>query len=147
VVEWNDELWIVDKKTTKGILNDSYFSHFNPDNQMSLYTLAGQLVLRTDVEGVIIDAAQIQVNGSRFMRRPISRTQGQLEEWLGDLRYFLRLMEICAQRNYWPMNDKACNLYGGCKFIPVCSADPSVRGELLDAFYTDRRTWDPLKPR
>lgn len=146
VVEWNDELWIVDKKTTKGMLNDQYFANYNPDNQISLYTIAGGVVLHKSVEGVVIDAAQIQVNGSRFQRRPIHRTPGQLEEWLFDLSLTLRLMEAYARMGYWPQNDKACSLFGGCKFRPICSLDPSAREEYLEAFYT-KRTWDPLVPR
>ncbi len=145
-VSWNDELWIVDNKTTKSILSDQYFANYNPDNQVSLYAIAGAVVLHKPVEGVIIDAAQVQVNGSRFMRRPISRTPAQLEEWLVDLKFYLRMMEAYAKLNYWPMNDKACGMYGGCRFRTVCSADPSVREELLETFYT-KRIWDPLLPR
>ncbi len=145
VVEWNDELWVVDNKTTKTMLNDQYFSNYNPDNQVSLYSIAGAIILEKPVEGVIIDAAQVQVNGSRFMRRPIPRTPGQLEEWLVDLKFYLRMLEEYARLNYWPRNDKACGLYGGCKFRMICGADPSVRPQLLEAFYT-RRVWDPLQP-
>lgn len=146
VVEWNDELYIVDKKTTKGYLGDSYFANYSPDTQVSLYTIAGQVVLHKNIEGVIIDAAQIQANGSKFMRRPISRSPGQLEEWLNDLVFYLRLLEAYARVGYYPQNDQACGKYGGCRFRQVCSADPAVRQDILDAFYT-KRGWDPLKVR
>jgi hypothetical protein len=146
VATWQDNLWIVDKKTTKTQLDDRYFAGYNPDNQVSLYTIAGQVTLHADIAGVIIDAAQIQVGGSRFQRRPIPRTQGQNEEWLADLTVYLRMLEAYAKINYWPQNDKSCDKFGGCKFRPVCSLDPSAREDYLEAFY-EKRTWDPTVPR
>lgn len=145
-VEFNEDLWIVDKKTTKAYLNTSYFANYSPDNQISLYSVAGRIIFNREIAGIIIDAIQVRVTGTRFRRQPIPRSTAQLEEWLTDLQFYLRMAEIYATINYWPQNDRSCGLYGGCKFRPVCSSEPAARPDLLDALYTTR-IWDPLVPR
>lgn len=140
----NGQVWTPDLKTTKYALDDLYFTQYSPHNQVSLYSVAGRAVLHAGTEGVIIDAIQLLAGGSRFRRQPIERTTEQLEEWLHELAMWLDEMDLAAKRGYWKMNDTACG-YGRnhCTFRGVCSADPSARQEILDAFYV-RRFWDPL---
>jgi hypothetical protein len=147
VVYWNSELWIMDKKTTRYALDDNYFRQFSPDNQMSLYSVAGAVTLESEVGGLIIDGCQVLVTGSRFRRKTIPRSPEQLEEWLVSLKHWLHWLEYCAKNDYWPQNERSCG-YGNrqCQFRPVCSSDPSTRQEMLDGMYV-RRTWDPLIPR
>jgi hypothetical protein len=148
IVEWNSELWIVDKKTTKYALDDDYFHQFTPNNQISAYALAGQVILHKPVVGVIIDAAQILVNGSRFRRKPIGRTEPQLLEWLDDLRNKLCEAENYATAGRWPMRSTSCG-FGKmqCTYRPVCSLDPAERKTWTDALFNVRPTWNPLEPR
>ena len=145
--DWGDLVVIPDKKTTRYDLNSDYFSQYSPDNQISIYSLAGRIILLSEVEGVIIDGIQVLVNGNRFQRKLIPRSEDQLREWLLDFSYKLRENERYVADDYWPMNDKACG-FGRmrCIFCPVCSADPSERQELLDNFYV-RKVWDPMVPR
>jgi hypothetical protein len=110
---------------------------------MTLYTIAAKVVFATLAKGVIIDAAQIAVGFTRFERGVTLRTQGQMDEWLSDLRSLLERNEEYAAANYWPMNDSACRL---CQFKKICSKDPSVRQMFLDADF-ERRVWNPLKNR
>jgi hypothetical protein len=79
------------------------------------------------VKGVIIDAAQIAIDFSRFTRSFTFCTQEQIEEWLIDLRYWLGKAEEYAIANHWQLNDTACDKYDGCKFRKVCSRSPQVR--------------------
>ena len=111
------------------------------------------MTLNIEIAGVIIDAAQILVGGSRFHRKLISRSPEQLEEFMRDLAVYLREMEAYARDNYWPMRETSCHWEGqnasgkySCQFLPICSADPSIRQELLNAMFV-KRTWDPLVPR
>lgn len=150
LVTFNDEIFVMDRKTATATLSSHYFDQYAPNNQMTLYTLAGQVVLGTSIRGVIIDGAAIQVQGSWFQRGFTYRTAGQLEEWLRDLRYWLRQAETYATENYWPMNDTACNNYGGCRFRNVCNKDPRVRDSFLRADFVQKpedERWNPLKPR
>ena len=118
---------------------------------MTLYSLAGQVVIDSPVRGVIIEAAQILLDKpNRFVRGFTYRTQDQLNEWIADLRYTLSLAESFAEAGHWPMNDTACDKFGGCKFREVCSKSPSVRKIWLASDFTqlpENERWNPLKAR
>jgi hypothetical protein len=151
VVTFNDSILVMDHKTTTTTPSQYYFDQYSPNNQMSLYTLAGQIILGSPVKGVIIDAAQVTLEvPNNFVRGFTYRTPQQIEEWLNDLRFWLYQAEQYATVEQWPMNDTACDKFGGCKFRGVCSRDPSVRDRFLEADFVklpleDR--WNPLKPR
>lgn len=146
LVEFGGGYYVMDRKTTGSTLGGYYFDGYNPDNQMSLYSIAGRLVYNTPVRGVIIDAAQIAVGFTRFDRGFSYRTEAQLNEWLRDLGFWLEQAKRFVEADYWPMNDKSCHNYGGCPFRKVCSKDPSVRQSFLESDF-DRRAWNPLEVR
>jgi hypothetical protein len=156
LVNFEGKKAIVDKKTTKNTINSSFFLKFSPDNQVSAYMLAGGIILDEPVTTMIIDAAQILVNSTRFQRGVIHRTEPQLQEWLRDTWVFIAQAETYARDNYWPRNDKACGqpsldpktgeVRYGCPFREVCGSDPSIRPTLLAANF-NRRVWDPIQPR
>jgi len=151
VVTFNDQLFVMDQKTTSTTLGDRYFDQYEPHNQMTLYTLAGQVILNAPVKGVIIDAAQIMLEKpNRFVRGFTYRTQDQLDEWLLDLRFWLNIAESYADSGYWPMNDTACDKFGGCRFREVCSKSPEVRDQFLRADFIQLEEddrWNPLRSR
>lgn len=146
VVTFQDQTFVMDRKTTTSTLGSYYFEQFDPDNQMSLYTIASQIAFKTPVKGVIVDAAQIAVGFSRFVRSFVFKTADQIDEWMKDLHIWLRQAEVYATKAYWPQNDKSCHKYGGCAFRDICSKSPSVRDKFLESNFT-RRTWNPLVPR
>jgi hypothetical protein len=146
IVSYQGDLYVMDRKTTYSTPGSYYFDRYEPDNQMSLYTLAGQVILKTPVRGVIIDVAQVAVGFSRFVRGLTYRTKDQLDEWRHDLRPLLHNMEAYAKEGYWPQNDTACDKYGGCRFRGVCSRSPSVRQAFLDSDFR-REPWNPLDTR
>lgn len=151
VVRFNEQLLVMDHKTTTNTLGDSFFDQWEPSNQMTLYTLAGKVVLYAPIRGVVISGAQILLEQpNRFVRGFTYRTQDQLDEWLGDLGIQLRANEAYAAADHWPMNDTACDKYGGCKFRGICSKSPSVRSRFLAADFTqlpESERWNPLKSR
>lgn len=146
VANLGDEIYIVDRKTTKGALDQRYFDAYTPDNQFSLYSLAGQVVLNLPVKGIVVDAAQIGVNFSRFERRVAPRSSDFLEEWFKEALVWMDLAEDFAHRGVWPANEKACGNYGGCPFRQVCAKSPSVREEWLASGFA-KRVWDPRQVR
>lgn len=151
VVEWSGGLFVKDYKTSVSTLGPYYFAQYDMSNQMTLYTLAGQIVLATPIRGVLIDAAQIKLEDHpSFVRGITYRTKAQLLEWQADLRYWLALQESYATQDHWPMNDTACDKFGGCKFRGVCSRSPQVRKHFLKSDFVklapeDR--WNPVKSR
>jgi hypothetical protein len=146
IVTFQGESFVMDRKTTTSTVGSYYFDQFDPDNQMSLYTVASQVAFKTPVKGVIVDAAQIAVGFSRFVRSFVFKTPDQIEEWLKDLRYWIGVADKCATDGYWPQNDKSCSKYGGCMYRGICSKSPSVRDKFLESNFT-RRTWNPLELR
>lgn len=143
VVRFNGPLYISDLKSTKHTISPHYFDQFSPDNQLSLYTFAGQVVYELPVQGIIVDALQIAVDWTRPARSIIQQTNEQLDEWYTDLGHWFRLAEDFARRQYWPMNKKAC---WNCQFRRICSKPPSARQQWLEADF-QRRVWDPLQRR
>jgi PD-(D/E)XK nuclease superfamily len=150
IVRYHDEIFVMDRKTTTSTPGDYYFRQYEPDNQMTLYTLASQVILDSPVRGVIIDVAQIAEGFTRFVRGLTYRSPDQLDEWIHDLEYWLGLSEHYANHNHWPMNDSSCTMFGGCKFREVCSKSPQVREQFLKSNFdklAPEDRWNPLKPR
>lgn len=151
VVTFLDDLYVMDRKTSVSTLGGYYFDQWTPSNQMTLYSLAGKVMLNSPIKGVIIDAAQVLLEKpNSFARGFAYRTEDQLTEWLADLRYWLREAEDFATAGYWPQNDTSCHKFGGCQFRDVCSKSPAVREQHLrgnfDKLAPEER-WNPLKAR
>ena len=150
VVEFSGALFDMDHKTTTTTPGSYYFDQYAPHNQMSLYSIAAQVVLDSPIKGVIINVAQLMVDTSRFVRGFTYRTQDQLDEWLADLRVILREAEAHATEGYWPMRDTSCSMFGGCRFRDVCSKSPQVREKFLRSDFIkqpEEEKWNPLRPR
>lgn len=151
VVTYQDDLYILDHKTTTTTPGPYYFNQWAPNNQMTLYTFAGQVVLGTIIRGVIIEAAQIKLQEpNAFVRGFTYRTDDLIDEWLRDLEYHLNAAEAFAEAGHWPMNDTACDKYGGCRFRDVCNKNAGVRQRFLEADFVQlplEERWNPLKPR
>ena len=146
LVEYAGDYYIQDQKTTGATLGSYYFKRYTPDNQMSLYTAAGQVIWQLPVKGVMIDAAQIAVGFTRFERGFAFRTPEQVEEWLADAEWHIHHIWEATLKNRWPQNDAACMKYGGCQFLNVCSKSPQVREEFLRTDF-EHREINPLEVR
>lgn len=146
LVRFADGVFVQDHKTTKMGLTPYYFNQYSPNNQMSLYTLASSVVLKEPAKGVIINAAQVGVTFTRFARHMVYRTKAQLDEWFNAALGYIKRNEQFVEEDNWPMNDTACNMYGGCPFQEICKADPGVRPMLLKSNFKTRK-WDPMESR
>lgn len=154
----NDQVYIDDLKTTRYALSTSWFQSFTPYNQFSMYCLAGQVVWKEPVQGLILDGCQIGATFSRFERQLVPRPKEVLDEWVGSTARWLRMLEVCALEGQrleacgreaveaWPMNEASCGNYGGCQFRGICSRAPKARQVWLDGGFR-RRVWDPTKAR
>lgn len=138
--------FVSDRKTTGSSLGASYFAQYTPNNQFSMYSLAGRWYFDVDIQGVICDVAQVKVTFSRFERQTIYRTLPQLREWYADTRYWLALMGASAEKGRYPQNDTACHHYGGCPYRPICARTPSARETWMKLDYAQTQ-WDPSVAR
>lgn len=143
---WADQVYVLDRKTTKGALSPSYFQQYTPHNQFSLYTIAASVISGKPSAGLIVDAAQIGVNFSRFQRTPVPRTSDQNEEWLKDTLVHIDNAKRFAKDKYWPMNDTACSMYGGCPFRELCAKPPASR-QVWEKTLLKPHPWNPLQVR
>jgi hypothetical protein len=146
VVEYGDDLYVMDQKTTKTTVGTYYFRQFDINNQMSGYSFAGQIVLHSPVRGVIIDAAQILASSVRFERGITTRSKDQLDEWLHSTIEFLEMVQNLSEREFFPMNPNSCFNYGGCPYKQLCSVSPKLRKNYIKSDFESHR-WDPLVPR
>jgi hypothetical protein len=143
---YSKDRFVRDDKTTKSALGSAYFKQYSPNNQMSLYSIAGAIILNRPVSGVLVKAAQIQVEGTRFATQQVTRNPQVLAEWMDDAEYWINQAKGFAIRGKWPRNDRACGNYGGCVFQQVCARSPNHRPAWLRDDYV-QHVWDPSQSR
>lgn len=147
IVLFKDKYYVMDVKTTKSTIGPYYFKKYSPDNQVTIYSLAGSAIFHEPIDGIVIDACQVAIEKSAFEREFIDRSEDQIAEWQEELGYWLMNLDQCAETNKWPKNDSACDRYGGCPFRPVCSqSNPAAAYRVLEGAFRER-TWDPHKNR
>lgn len=137
LVEHSGDVYVQDQKTTRRTLGAYYFKQFDLSVQMSLYTLAAQVIWNVPVKGVLIDAAQIAVGFTRFERGFTFRSPEQLNEWLKHSLWSIKKVWE-GEKEGWPLNDAACGRYGGCDFRSVCSKPERVRESYLKADFVEQ---------
>lgn len=147
LVTYGDDIMVTDNKTTGSTITPRYFKQYDLDLQMSMYTFAGKTIYSLPVKGVVIDAAQIAVDFSRFERGFTWRTEAQLNEWYDTTMAYIENARRMTHEQNFPMNLTACGNYGGCEFRHVCGADPQVRDQFLKSDFFKGPTWDPLERR
>jgi len=144
------DLYCSDRKTTGSALGARYYETFKPNVQVTQYTLAGKVVYKMPIKGVLIDAAQILTGSTNFGRTISYRTDKELEEYLNELKHYWFPLQIQQARESidapWPMNPQACHKYEGCQFRKVCSMDPALRQRALDSDFI-KHPWNPLEQR
>jgi len=146
ITVWGGEHYIRERKTTGTTLGANYFNRYTPDPQIDTYDLVGWLLFgdTLQLQGVLLEAAQVAVNFVRFVRQPIYRTPGQREEWMAKLCRWLKEQEDLAIADVDEYNPAACALYGGCPFNRVCNKDPGVRHMYLKGGDYKQEFWNPL---
>lgn len=147
LVEYSDDIYCMDQKTTGGTISIKFFEDFNLDIQMSMYTFAGKMIYNIPVKGVIIDGAQIAVGFTRFARGFTFRSEDQLSEWYDEMHLLIERTRLATQRRELPRNLNACGNYGGCQFRGVCSKPRAFREQFLRADFVQGKRWDPMESR
>jgi hypothetical protein len=138
---------VTDYKTTSGALDDKWMAQFSPNIQVSGYLFACNMLLKSlPMDQMLIDGVELKVNFNRFFRAFAKRDEDQLDEFVRNTCAHIRLAEMYAAENYWPMNEKSCGNYGGCVFRGVCGKSPSVRDIWLQGDF-QAKEWNPLISR
>jgi RecB family exonuclease len=154
VATFQNSVYLCDYKTTKSDLGDRFLSTFKPSYQFEGYLAAAHIlssvptsVFPSPPTGLIIDGIQLGVTFTRFQRFIVRITKPEIDEYLTDLEYTIKVKaKGYAEANHWPAEKTSCHLYGGCEFLSVCSKPPQDRERILKTNYV-KRTWDPAKAR
>lgn len=143
--QFGSEAFLGERKTTKQSLGKRYFATFTPDVQIDSYDLAGWLAQHQQgglfgkgvkrLSGVLMEAHQAMVGGTRWGRHRLYRTKSQREEWMNDIRYWLSQASEFAHTGRWPMNKANCWL---CDFKGICSKPKEERERYLKADFVKR---------
>jgi hypothetical protein len=128
---WQDDLYVVDTKTTKRILNAKYWEQWNPSVQFSGYRWAAR-ALGLEIKGVLVEACQTMATGCRWQRHRLEIKDVHLDEFERDMVYYVRQAEQYHDTSHWPRNRSSCTLYGGCRLRDVCLASPARRRTYLE---------------
>lgn len=143
IVEDGINYYVRERKTTRKALNDYYWETFSPDIQVSMYALAGKIALPIETRRVMLDAVQTAVNFSDFGMLPIPRSAPYLDEFLTELKVWIKQAEAWAVSKFWPKNEASCRM---CEFKQICSLDPAVQHNFLKGQFV-QQPWNPLKVR
>jgi hypothetical protein len=138
------ENFIAENKTTRKTLGEQFFGGYDPSLDVDVYTLAGDLIFPgLDLDGVVIEGAQIMVDGAAFGYSFARRDEGQREEFFKELQYWLKTAEQHAKEDYWPMRRTQCWL---CPFKQVCRMPERNRQMILESNFI-RKAWDTTHER
>jgi hypothetical protein len=148
VVEYANNPYIQDQKTTGATISSYYFNSYNPDSQITgTLPFVGRAVFGIPIKGVMVDAAQIAVGFSRFERGFVFVDDPILDEWYDDTMELIGRAQAATRNNHFPRNRASCHKYAGCQFRNVCSKSPHVREQFLKADFEKGVRWDPLEAR
>lgn len=146
LVRFHGQVYFSDFKTTTAQLGPYFFKKFDMDNQMGLYYLAASVFLDEPIAGGIIDAVQLGVNFARFQRHLLDRTPAKNQDFIEDTERWIRLAKFCADNDYYPQNEQACDHWGGCHFRDICK-HPKKDHPMYLKTYFQQSTWDPSQTR
>jgi len=150
IVRKSGKIWFPDHKSTS-MFGPNYFDQFNLHGQFSGYKWALQEVLKTQVEGVIVNVLAIRKptktgKGIEFGRREIPIPQYQVDEWRDNTLSLLA--DFFSMLEYWdfPMRTVSCiNKWGRkCDYYGVCALPPNQREIYLNTGDYKNTTWSPL---
>lgn len=149
LVDMGGNKFVRERKHTIRTISSYYFDQFSPNPQVSTYSMLGSAILGEPVNGVLIEAAQVGVNFSRFERKEIPRTKAQQEEFLRHMCFWIKTAERCAEEGIWPINDVGIQTFGGGPFRKLLARDPAHREGYMELdFERDRENmWNPLVVR
>ena len=142
MVKFNGQTYIKDRKTTKNELNAKYFANYSPNGQVAYYPCWPSCFRRgrerPDHRGNTDRNDFCAVSPSK-----IDRPKAVLDKWLRDHRRVPSRGSNGGQEQYWPQNDAACALYGGCEFRAICAMTPASRETWLRKDWTGGPTDAP----
>lgn len=142
LVDFSGQVYILEHKTTS-VLGPYYFNQFKPNNQVSGYVWASEKLTGRRVGGAIINAIGLYKSSpTKFERSITTRNEGDIAEWLNDVKTTCEEIQQHRRTGYWPKRTNACTLYGLCEFhsVHVLTTEIERRKRLENDYVKDQ--WD-----
>lgn len=152
LIEMDDEIMVEEWKTSE------YPSMFisKPNQQITGYAFLASLHFNTRVDSVLITIAGLwktSRGGWRTLKNgntqsifrqdpPIKIEDWEFETWQKDVRNKCMTIEAMRDGGYHTQKTEACSNFGGCQFIPLCSAGPKYREMIIESSYVPYH-WNP----
>jgi len=132
-----DEIYVLDRKTTKKTLNKWYFEPYHHDLQAKIYTWVFRRCFNIPVEGFMVDAIQTTVGHTAFQRYAVRTSESELDEIEEFLGHTLKQAKEMADKQEYMPNFASCGNFGGCEFLGICGKAPPLR----ETYLQDHRYW------
>lgn len=144
-VEWRNQLWILDHKTTSRFGGD-YYDQYVPDTQTCGYAKYAGILAGRKVAGVIMNVIVVhkikKPPAEQFHRKAFDYPDFYYREWEEQVRDHYRQVDQCEQTNTWRPRWQSCtHKYGKCAAFHVCRTAPENRQQKLSQEW-EERTWD-----
>jgi hypothetical protein len=138
---YNDSLFIVDEKTTSS-LGEQWKRNWDLDSQFTGYCW-GARVFGHPVAGALIRGVGLLKTKVTHSEAIIYRPSWQIDRFLNEAHDTIRDMVRDWHRGHWrfALDKSACNAYGGCQFLPLCSSP--TPDTWIETGY-ELNEWDPL---
>lgn len=129
-----------DHKTSSVVGND-FYNRLKPNHQYSGYFLLAKEKLGIKGDGFLVNCLQVKARPltargapPQFPRQVTTRTENDLIEFkeavIDAVFNYLRW----EQTGIWPMGSvNVCTFWGGCPYLEVCGAPPSIRPNLIES--------------
>lgn len=142
VVEFGPQVYVLEHKSTSQ-LGPTYFNQFKPNNQVTGYTWAAGQMSGMRVGGALINAVGVyKASTTRFERKPTSRSEAEIAEWLENVVREVNSIRRCDVTGEFPMRTTACTMYGLCEYHAVHTLPPgTARERRLELDYV-KEHWD-----
>lgn len=84
-------------------------------------------VKESSIKGVVPARKKGEPGRSIFKRSIVDLDPWDREEWMADVFFKQREIEIYSANGYWPKRTRSCGDFGGCSFASLCVAPPNMR--------------------
>lgn len=125
IIKWNGKIWGRDFKTTSKRI-DYFKASLDPNDQATRYVYMESKLHYGDAaitEGRLVEGIVFEVLQNMSSKEPelqnvlVTKNQFQMEDWERTEIFWHEIIDMCAERDYYPMSETSCSF---CDFRKVC---------------------------
>jgi len=137
---------ITEDKTTSW-LTTTYMRQQRSSYQVLWYLWIAKKLGLFDICGkrpkLMLNIIKIDPAKTDFQRQIVPKTFKEIDQSFPRLLDWIKTIQMHKKANIWPMaNSKVCLKFGGCEYLPLRDASPTIRAALLEHEYEYREPTD-----